>query len=293
MFMKRLFSILLICFLFLATLGSEAATKKKKKAKKTKIPIEFETRDGVVMRGELFMAPQKKPARPLVVLLHSFGMKSTEWLDLPTDLQKENYNVLALDLRGHGKSVYKTNLKYYTRMKFEKKDWSKNPLDVIQAVDYISKTFLFVDTKTIYMVGADLGANSAVLSANIMKDKPRRLILISPFTNFKGLDIANVVPRIQNIPTFILASRADTFSFGQADIISRLVKSQMKFNIYKQGGSGQLLLKRNPSSYKEIIKFITIEEALREFEKINDKEPQETKEAAKETPKESKPLSSK
>ena len=69
----------------------------------------FETKDGFLLSGDLYFAPQKKPPRPLVVLLHSFGARASDWGTLPESLRVKNYNVLALDLRGHGKSVYTKN----------------------------------------------------------------------------------------------------------------------------------------------------------------------------------------
>ena len=72
-----------------------------------------------------------------------------------------------------------------------------------------------------------------------------------------NLDIALIVPRLTTVPMMVMASKADKYSYSQADIISRLIHSKMTQKLYEQGGSGVLLLKRNPSSYNEIINYIS------------------------------------
>ncbi len=256
--MKKFFALLLILVFSFTLLGANAAEKKKKVRKpKTKTKIEFEAKDGFLLVGDLYFSPQRKPPCPLVILLHSFGSKSSDWGNLGETLRLKNYNVLALDLRGHGKSVYTKNLRFKSRMNFEKEDWVKYPIDVVSSIDYIKKNYPQINTDEIYLVGADLGANSAVLAASIMKNKPKKMVLISPYVSFKNLDIALVVPKLTTVPMMVMASRADRYSYSQSDIIYRLIHSQKVLKLYDEGGSGNLLLKRNPSSYDEIAKYIS------------------------------------
>lgn len=256
--MKKFLAIVLIFFFAFTLLGADAAQKKKKPRKpKTKTKIEFEAKDGFLLVGDLYFAPQKKPPRPLVILLHSFGSKASDWGTLGEDLRLKNYNVLVLDLRGHGRSVYTKNLRFKSRMNFAKDDWTKMPIDVVSSIDFIKKNYPQINTDEIYFVGADLGANSAVLAASVMKTKPLKMVLISPYVSFKNLDIALIVPRLNTVPMMVMASKADKYSYSQSDIIYRLIHSPKVIKLYEQGGSGNLLLKRNPSSYDEIIKYIS------------------------------------
>lgn len=253
--MKKFFVLLLIIFFSCFALNCDAAQKKR--PKKTKTKVEIETKDGFLLVGDLYFAPQKKPPCGLVVMLHSFGSRASDWSVLPEELRLKNYNVLALDLRGHGRSVYTINLKYKSRMNFKKEDWAKYPLDVATSIEYIKKNYPAIDTTEIYIIGADIGANSGILAANAMKNKPKKMVLVSPFVNFKDLNIALEIAKLDKTPMLIMASKADKLSFAQADIISRLVHSPMTLKLYDEGGSGTLLLKRNPSSYDEIVKYIS------------------------------------
>ena len=256
--MKKFFALLLILFFACTLLGADAAQKKKKvKKPKIRTKIEIEAKDGFLLVGNLYFAPQKKPPRPLIILLHSFDSRASEWGNLSENLRVKNYNVLALDLRGHGRSVYTKNLKFKSRMNFQKDDWAKFPIDVISSIDYIKKNYPQIDTDKVYLIGADLGANTAVLAASIMKIKPKKMVLVSPYVSFKNLDIALVVPRLNTTPMMVMASKADKYSYSQSDIIYRLVHSPKVLKLYEQGGSGNLLLKRNPASYDEIINYIS------------------------------------
>lgn len=253
--MKKLFAIfLVIASLFALSSTSFAQGSKKKKKPVTR--VEIETKDNFLLVGDLYFAPQKKPPRPLVVLLHSYGMKASDWGGLASDLRLNNYNVLALDLRGHGRSTRTSSLKYKSVNSFTGADWRKFPSDVITSIDFIKKNYHSINADEYYLIGADIGASAAVLAANIMKNKPKKMVLISPYSNFKGLDITPFVPKLTKTPIMVMASSADKTSAAQADIVSRLVHSDMKLEMYKTGGSGVLLLKRNPLSYLTIVNYI-------------------------------------
>lgn len=101
-----------------ATLPAGAATKKKgSKKKATPIPtavprphdpdeVTFPSSDGV----KLFAT--WKPSRsgsqaPAVLLLHAFSRERREMADLAGELSARGFATLALDLRGHGESVWK------------------------------------------------------------------------------------------------------------------------------------------------------------------------------------------
>lgn len=63
-------------------------------------PVQATTADGVVLRGEL--APGA--AKVWLVLVHDVEGDLDDWRTLRTRLQPQGWNLLALDLRGHGGS---------------------------------------------------------------------------------------------------------------------------------------------------------------------------------------------
>jgi len=69
-------------------------------------PVEFNTADGVELRGQFYPSGQGKVG-PTVLLLHSFGEHSrkAEYVHLAKTLQKAGYCVMTFDFRGHGDST--------------------------------------------------------------------------------------------------------------------------------------------------------------------------------------------
>ena len=59
--------------------------------------------DGAIINGTFYPALSKN--QPTVYLVHDIGSRRTVWNEYALELQKEDYNVLAIDLRGHGSST--------------------------------------------------------------------------------------------------------------------------------------------------------------------------------------------
>ncbi|GBF23590.1 putative hydrolase alpha/beta fold family, partial [Candidatus Gastranaerophilus sp. (ex Termes propinquus)] len=216
--------------------------------------IETETKEGFVLKGTLYLA--FTPNKPLVVMLHSFAMKSSDWGDLPKKVRDLGYNVLTLDLKGHGKSVYNTSLKYQSYLYFKPQDWRKIPLEALEVIDDIRQNYPRIDCTKISFIGADLGANAAVLTGVRLKNPPEKLVLISPYVNFKSLYIPVVISSYTKSSMMVIVSDADTNSRAQADMLSRFIQTPLTKKVYPTGGSGMLLLKRNAGSEDEILNFL-------------------------------------
>jgi len=230
-----------------------AATKEPRGVVRT----EIETKDEFTLVGDFYPSRVRDKKMPLVILLHSFGGRSSDWGALPQKIVSGGYNVFALDLRGHGRSVYNANLRYRTHRQFTSKSWSKLPTDVIEVINYLKETYSRVDYTRIIFIGADLGANTAVLAGDKLNPRPIKMVLISPSSkSFKGLYIPVIISNYPNTPMLTLASNSDKHFAEQAKILSRFIQSAQTLKLYPQGGSGTILLKRNPEAYDDIMKFI-------------------------------------
>lgn len=221
----------------------------KKKTPITKHKIEFTTKDKYILVGDLYLA-SPKTNKPLIVALHSFGVNAKVWNNLAQKLREKGYNVLTMDLRGHGRSVYNENLKLKSRYKFTNDDWQKLPLDVIESIKYVKENYTYINTNDIIMIGADLGASAGILAGEEMKKQPQKFIIISPMVNFKGLYIPVKIANYTNTKFLVFLSKSDKILFNFYTSTKPVIKT------YQQGGPGNQLLKVNPDSTDEIIKFI-------------------------------------
>ena len=99
---KRILAILLVLVL-ITPMSSYAAAKKKKVSY---VNLTYETDDNFVIKSKLYYPNQKAAVYPVVVFLHSIGYSSEYWGNITQDFLKSGIAVLAIDLRGHGQSVY-------------------------------------------------------------------------------------------------------------------------------------------------------------------------------------------
>jgi alpha-beta hydrolase superfamily lysophospholipase len=101
-----------------ASVPAEAATKKKKKSGKKAAPIpevprphdpfevSFPSSDGVKLVATWKPSAAGSSA-PAVLLLHAFSRERRDMAELADELAARGFSTLALDLRGHGESVWK------------------------------------------------------------------------------------------------------------------------------------------------------------------------------------------
>ena len=234
---------LLSCFCISYTF---AATKK---TASTKHKIEFTTKDKFILSGDLYIA-NKKSDKPLVVALHSFSLNAKKWTDLAQNLRLKGYNVLAMDLRGHGRSIYNENLKLRSRYKFTKKDWQKLPNDVITSINYVKSNYPAINCNEVIFIGADIGASAGVLAGVNLKKQPVKFVIISPMIDFKGLYIPIQIANYTDTRFLILLSKSDKILFKLHTKQDPIIKT------YPIGGPGNQLIRSNPSAMDDIVNFI-------------------------------------
>jgi len=101
--------------------------------------------------------------RPLIVLLHGVASNLTRWSEfLEHTSLKDDWDILRLDLRGHGESL--------CRGKLNMEIWSQDLLGILEAEDYAHAVF----------IGHSLGAQLAIHFASRHNPRVRGLVLIDP-----------------------------------------------------------------------------------------------------------------
>ena len=238
------FTLLLIINFYLCCSAS-----KKNKDPIVKHKIEFVTKDKFILVGDLYLS-DKKSTKPLVVLFHSFGVSAKDWKKLAEYLRLNNYNVLAMDLRGHGRSVYTESLKIKSRYSFTPKDWQKLPLDAVESINYIKSNYSNINCNDTIFIGADIGGSVGILSGLMLPKQPEKFVLISPMLNFKGLYIPIKVANYTSTKFLVLLSKTDKILFNFYTRTNPIVKT------YPIGGPGIRLLNVNADAIDDIISFI-------------------------------------
>lgn len=245
---KKILFFILIIFIFTA---QNAYCKTVQKI------IEVQTKDARIIKATLsYVKIEGVQKYPTVVLLHSLGYSSENWGNLISDLNNAGYAVIAIDFRGHGKSVYDSNFRRKTWTYFAAKTYQKFPNDVIAILNQAQKDSKKISLNNLAIVGADIGANTAVLVTKNLKYKPKTLVLISPTTSFKGLYIPIAMTQIGRIPILSMVSQRDLYCLKEQQDLSKFAQGGFYAKNYPQGGMGMLMLKSNPSMSKDITKWI-------------------------------------
>lgn len=247
--MKRILFLILVFFAFALT-GQNAYCKTIKK------DIQIQTKDKRVIKATISYEKRDLKQYPTVILLHSLGYSSENWGDLPELLNRAGYLVIAMDLRGHGKSIYDGSLKRKPWVYFTTKAFARFPNDVEEILTQAQKDCKEVSLKNYAIVGADIGANTAVLVAQDMKTKPKTLVLISPSTSFKGLYIPIALAQIGQVPVLTMVSQKDNFSVQEQKSLSKFAQGGYYARNYPQGGMGMLMIKSNPMMTVDITKWL-------------------------------------
>jgi len=224
--------------------------------KVVKKEIEIQTKDLKIIKATLsYEKIEGLTKYPTVLLLHSLGYSSDDWSNLITDLNNAGYAVIAMDLRGHGKSVYNTKFQKKSWVYFNSKIYQKIPSDVVALLDQIKTQLKIVDLNNMAIVGADIGANTAVLVSKELKQKPKTLVLISPTTSFKELYIPIAMTEL-NMPILTMVSTKDRYCIQEQRNLAKFSQGGFYAKNYPNGGMGMIMIKLNPSMSQDITKWI-------------------------------------
>lgn len=250
--LKKIFLFALVIFVFantgVKTFCAEKIVKKQ---------IEVETKDARIIKATLTYKKVKGATKyPTVLLLHSLGASSNDWGNLITYLNKAGYAVIAMDLRGHGQSIYNTNLQRKSWTYFNQKAYQKFPSDAVAILKQAQVVSKKVDLNNWAIVGADIGANTAVLTAKMYPKKPKTMVLISPTMTFKGLYIPVAMTEIGTMPILSMASQKDSYSLQQQKQLAKFSQGGFYAKNYPAGGMGMAMIKSNPTMAIDITKWI-------------------------------------
>ncbi|KKQ40019.1 MAG: hypothetical protein US71_C0016G0003 [Parcubacteria group bacterium GW2011_GWD2_38_12] len=189
---------------------------------------------------------------PAVLLLHMMPETKESWREFAKKLREVGFQVLAIDFRGHGKSVFKNNhlmnYKNFTDTQHQQKIH-----DIEIAVKFL------IDEKgpsSIFLVGASIGANLAI---QYMANHTRIIAgaILSP-----GLDYRGVKPElfIKNLDEdqaiYLAASEDDKYSADSAKELYNLAKTAKKLKLLRNAGHGTDMFNANPDLMDEIIDWL-------------------------------------
>lgn len=201
--------------------------------------VEFLAPDGYRISATYY-PPQKEGKHPVVILVHQFNSTRADFADFIPDLLKQDFAVLAYDIRGMGQSRGgATQINDF-------------PKDVRGAVDYLKSTS-GVESDKVAVLGASVGANVAfVASGSIPEVKAAVSLSPSNTTSRGGVLLGQDIPNFS--PHNILIA-SDENEKTDADFIFSLSREIKRQRVYPGAGHGRSIL-GNKQAREDIIRFL-------------------------------------
>ncbi|MDX2084298.1 MAG: alpha/beta fold hydrolase [Candidatus Melainabacteria bacterium] len=210
------------------------------------------------------LPPKKKPRPPepypLVVLLHGLDGRQADWGFFVKRLVWQGYAVLTLDLRGHGESVgYTGPQKQRSWRTLTETEWRQMPNDLGRVLRYLKKSsesdYPQIDAEHVAVLGASIGANTAVVAGSNYPDTIQALALLSPGINLKGIETPVPLVAYPNA-VMLMASEEDPVSFSATQKLYQMVVGAKAIRLYRGVGTGVEMLFNHPPIQDELIRWL-------------------------------------
>ena len=194
--------------------------------------VTLKTEDGFTLAGDFYPAADFNGSS--IVLMHQFRRSKKDWIRFAPALQTKGYNVLAIDMRGHGESSGNYN-------DFSDEIYKKMILDAKAAIDFLKTK---KEETKIILIGASISANTAINAGALYKTEA--VIALSP-----GLDYHGVMPqegiKKYKKPLLIVVTKDDSYSYESAQtLFNESVSKNKKLEVYEKGGHAIFMFDTNP-----------------------------------------------
>jgi alpha-beta hydrolase superfamily lysophospholipase len=233
-----------------AQTGSAGRSDERAPAQGAAETVRFDTTDGVTIVGSYYA--QKNPARPVLLLVHMLARSRTTVAGTAERLHEAGFNVLTIDLRGHGDSTQGKD--YPVRMEaFLSSDYVAMDKDLDAAVRYARGRL--GDECAIGIVGASIGANLA-LRKGAADPGVGALVLLSPSLDYRGIVTTDAIPRYKDRPIFILTSEKDRWSAEGSAKIAEGISGEKEYKALPGAVHGTNIFLVQPEIEKEVIRWL-------------------------------------
>ena len=249
---KKFLVIILTFFLIFINSAVEAAQSYTKK------DLSVNAVDGFNLRATVTY-PKVKGQQEFktVVLLHSLGYNSQWWATLPDELLSRGYAVLAIDLRGHGKSVYNARLAKTSWKNLKNSGYAKYPEDILSIINSIvteNPKRVFFNNWAI--VGADIGAASGIIAADKFPIDPKTIVMISPIVKSKSLYVPVSIAHLDATDFLAISGTGDNESKIVSKYLSKFAQAEYLDFTSESKSTGMLILKNDEGLAKMISEWI-------------------------------------
>ncbi len=250
----------LFLVVFSAALSPLAETKTASNQTEEKIYV---TKYGLELHAWLTRSEGNQKA-PLLITLPMMGHTHESYeplLEAMREYVESDTNHTAImpytlnfDLRGHGKSIrYKGHTLTYKDMR--KPHWLEVPPEVAEmAASIIADTMYNIDEDNIIVVGASIGANTAMIMTEHLPGI-KKVVMLSPGKNYRGLVPENHVKSFKG-QMLIMVRKRDHNSRKASLYLQKFNEENCELRIYPERGHGTGIINNDPEPMAELVKWL-------------------------------------
>lgn len=226
--LRRLLFFLLLCLLFLPIVPILAQGT----------AVETTASDGLVLKGDFYLVDA---GRPTILLLHQLYTNRTSWNPYIGALTGAGYNVLAVDLRGHGQTRGRIN-------------WSAAIEDVGVWMNWLRAQGVRGDA--LATMGSSMGSTLAIIGC---ANDPgcRTAVALSPGWSYSGVRIETALTEgLAGRQIFVVHTQRDRWpALG----VPRMVEVAPEFVVvqtYPGNAHGMDVLRREETAMQHILEWL-------------------------------------
>ena len=214
------------------------ATAQDEEATMTPETVAVEAADGLELVGDFYAAPTEDTA-PALLLMHMLGSDRSAYEPLIPALLEAGYNVLNVDLRGHGDSG-------------TTRDWDAATADVALWLDWLREQGS-VDPDAVALLGASIGSNLALIGC-AADDACMTAVALSPGLEYRGVMPENaVVEGLAERSALLVASHGDDYAADSVRQMFAGTRGDIAVRLYSGRAHGTNLFRDKLDSVSGLI----------------------------------------
>lgn len=211
------------------------------------VGVTLETPDGLRLSAWRYDPGVEQP--PGLILVHRRGATAAVWAPFAERARQAGYQVVAMDLRGHGESRQQAAGALDYR-EFGPPDWS----GVLQDIEAARACLLAAgaDPENIFIAGEGLGGGLA-LQYTVQNADIQGVVLVSPGLDEVGIDTAALIQQLTDRPCVVLWSEGDAYAAAAAATLIRLAPAHLESHAYPGAAHGTDLFSVSDQAMGQIL----------------------------------------
>ncbi len=209
--------------------------------------LALQTEDGLQVAATLYPVPAAQP--PGLILAHRYGADAVSWRSFALAAQQEGYQVIAVDLRGHGSSTQRGEGRLDYR-DVSGVEWLAAVADLRAARDALLAAG--TDPENLAVLGEGLGAN---LALRYMRIDPviQAAVMVSPVLDEYGFDSEADVRALRARPVLLVAAENDGPAAGAATALKQTAPGFSELRLYPGAASGTDVLAASEAAQVQVL----------------------------------------